>query len=83
MGNELKTAPEEQIGESKCCHYWIIEISKGPTSRGMCKFCGAEREFDSYGPDAWSAWDRDTSTSAELLDTGSPDPALAREEDDS
>ena len=36
-----------------CHHYWIIEIPEGPTSRGICKFCGKEREFDNMGPDSW------------------------------
>ena len=36
-----------------CHHYWIIEIPKGPTSRGRCKFCGKEKEFDNLGPDSW------------------------------
>ena len=36
-----------------CNHYWIIEIPKGPTSRGKCKFCGKEKEFDNLGPDSW------------------------------
>ena len=28
-----------------CRHYWLIEFSNQPTSRGICKFCGCEREF--------------------------------------
>ena len=28
-----------------CSHHWIIESPKGPTSRGVCKHCGAEKEF--------------------------------------
>lgn len=67
MGKKLETAPEEPISEGKCCHYWIIETPNGPTSRGVCKFCGAEKEFDSYGPDSW--WAGDVS---ELLGSGVP-----------
>lgn len=52
MGRKLKTAPKKPNSEGKCCHYWIIESPNGPTSRGVCKFCGAEKEFDNYGPDA-------------------------------
>jgi len=29
----------------ECCHHWIIESVNGPTSRGLCKNCGAEKEF--------------------------------------
>lgn len=36
-----------------CHHYWIIDIPEGPTSRGICKFCGMEKEFDNMGPDSW------------------------------
>ncbi len=28
-----------------CVHYWIIEPSNGPTSPGVCKFCGEIRHF--------------------------------------
>ena len=28
-----------------CRHYWIIESASGPTSKGVCKFCGEEKEF--------------------------------------
>ena len=83
MGNKLETSPEEPISEGKCCHYWIIEPPQGPTSRGVCKFCGAVKEFDSYGPESWSLWDRDTSASAEPLGAGLPDIASDQEQDDS
>jgi hypothetical protein len=39
--------------QESCHHYWVIEMPKGPTSRGRCKFCGTEREFDNLGPDSW------------------------------
>lgn len=35
------------------CHYWVVETPSGPISRGVCKFCGLTREFDSFGPDSW------------------------------
>lgn len=28
-----------------CSHYWLISPPSGPTSKGRCKICGAEREF--------------------------------------
>ena len=28
-----------------CTHFWIIEKPSGPTSRGVCKYCGAVGEF--------------------------------------
>ncbi|GEM_PF-1800579 len=38
---------------NQCNHYWIIESPKGPTSGGICKFCGARKEFDNWGPDSF------------------------------
>lgn len=81
MVKKLESAPEEPTCKGKCCHYWIIETPEGPTSKGMCQFCGAEKEFDSYGPDSWSQWERDRSTSTEF--SGLPDAAPASEQDDS
>ena len=31
-----------------CSHHWLIESAKGPTSKGVCKYCGSEREFLNY-----------------------------------
>jgi hypothetical protein len=28
-----------------CRHYWVIESASGPTSKGVCKICGEEKEF--------------------------------------
>jgi hypothetical protein len=36
---------EREIGGGECLHYWLIESADGPTSMGVCKHCGAEREF--------------------------------------
>jgi hypothetical protein len=36
---------EQTSTEPKCAHYWIIEPATGATSMGMCKLCGAEKEF--------------------------------------
>ena len=29
-----------------CTHYWKIAPSNGPTSVGICDFCGAKRDFE-------------------------------------
>ncbi|MBI2831778.1 MAG: hypothetical protein HYX79_05940 [Chloroflexi bacterium] len=34
----------------KCCHFWMIESPNGPTSKGVCRFCGAEKEFNNSIP---------------------------------
>ena len=31
--------------KTACRHYWVIESASGPTSKGVCKFCGEEKEF--------------------------------------
>jgi len=52
MRNVLdKAEPEEKrVAEGHCTHYWIIASPDGPTSRGICKYCGAEKEFKNYVP---------------------------------
>ena len=46
-----ETLPEEQRsrtatqGGPKCVHHWIIETPNGRESQGVCKRCGAKKEF--------------------------------------
>lgn len=56
---------EKPVKIGKCCHYWIIETPDGPMCRGVCKFCGSEKEFDSFGPDSGSPWERNKYPSSE------------------
>lgn len=51
MVYKLKEAPRRPVSESECRHYWMIEDARGSTSRGVCKFCGAEKEFSNSWPD--------------------------------
>jgi len=52
MVNKLETAPANKLDkQDRCCHYWLVESPNGPTSKGTCKFCGAEKEFENYGLD--------------------------------
>ena len=39
-------------GKSKpeCIHFWIIESPIGATSKGMCRYCGAVKEFMNEAP---------------------------------
>lgn len=39
----------------QCRHHWVIESPQGVTSRGVCKLCGAEREFLNSAQD--SLWE--------------------------
>jgi len=52
MRDKLGEAPGALAVKDKCRHYWIIEGARGPTSRGICKFCGEEREFHN----SWSGF---------------------------
>ena len=57
MRNRIDTVPSEPEAkaaerqeDSECCHYWLIESPDGPTSRGVCKYCGAEKDFPNSPP---------------------------------
>jgi len=60
MRSKVKTAPQEQIDGSGCRHHWVIESPQGPSSRGVCKLCGVEKEFQNFMPDM--SWDGDQSS---------------------
>lgn len=34
-----------------CVHHWVIDPPNGPTSVGVCKNCGEEREFPNAEPE--------------------------------
>jgi hypothetical protein len=51
INKSMGVVVEERTRNRRHCHYWIIESPRGPTSRGICKFCGSTREFDNFGPD--------------------------------
>ena len=48
---EAEVKPEEYRDESECRHYWLIDSANGPTSRGICKFCGEEKDFYNSVPE--------------------------------
>lgn len=43
---------KEREHVSQCQHYWVIEEANGPKSRGICKYCGAIRDFFNVMPDS-------------------------------
>ena len=45
------------IETAECRHHWRIASPNGATSRGVCKRCGAEREFPNSTNE--SVWDND------------------------
>ncbi|MFC1930041.1 hypothetical protein ACFLW6_04205 [Chloroflexota bacterium] len=38
-------SPEKRINSEVCGHYWLIGTPNGATCKGICKFCGEEKEF--------------------------------------
>ena len=48
MGRKPSAAHDRPAVKVECTHYWIIESPGGPTSRGVCKFCGAKTAFTNY-----------------------------------
>jgi hypothetical protein len=42
---------EEKVSDDKCPHFWDIEAANGPSSMGVCRFCGETREFLNAFPD--------------------------------
>ena len=65
MVNNVKTINEESIAREQCHHYWVIESASGPTSRGVCKLCGAVKGFSNRFPD--TRWEGDASLLFELV----------------
>ena len=52
MTPETATKPNETTIEEQpveqCVHHWVIEPPDGPISKGICKICGAIREFENW-----------------------------------
>ena len=47
MGTKSISSPQKRINGDRCCHYWLIETPNGATCKGICRFCGEEKEFTS------------------------------------
>lgn len=52
-------AAEEAIADVQpvCVHRWVIETPNGAMSRGVCRTCGAEKEFPNSAEDG--LWERE------------------------
>ncbi|RLC93918.1 MAG: hypothetical protein DRI39_04375 [Chloroflexi bacterium] len=48
MEQAVATVSAEAEPTHACRHYWLIEASTGRVSRGVCKYCGAQRNFHNY-----------------------------------
>ena len=52
MRNRNNLQAKDPAVATACRHYWDIEAADGPVSRGVCRFCGEEREFLNSWSDA-------------------------------
>ncbi len=50
-----KAVLAQHVDTSVCHHFWLIESAKGHTSQGVCKLCGARKEFYNSIPEPDSA----------------------------
>jgi hypothetical protein len=50
MGLPLALPPE------LCVHHDEIEMAKGPVSKGRCKYCGREKEYENASP--WKTYNK-------------------------
>ena len=41
LGAEIQEGPV-------CRHHWLIDRPAGPVSKGVCRLCGEERDFQNY-----------------------------------
>jgi hypothetical protein len=48
MVGKRATICREPVAQQECRHYWILQIPAGPASKGVCKLCGAQKEFKNY-----------------------------------
>ena len=59
MAAQTATRYEEKAGDPAtqqvCHHHWMIESADGLVSRGVCKLCGACKDFRNYLPDCLQA----------------------------
>jgi hypothetical protein len=44
-GLVLDKVVEKPARKATCQHFWLIEPALGPTSPGVCKFCGEKKTF--------------------------------------
>ena len=55
--SETNTLGVPEAGTAECRHHWKIASPNGAVSRGVCKRCGAERDFPNSTNE--SVWDND------------------------
>lgn len=65
----------------ECQHHWVIQEADGPISSGMCRLCGALKEFKNY-LEASHWGDEKTRTESRTSLLGRPTKARVMVEDD-
>jgi hypothetical protein len=68
MDAVAKGSPQKIAGSKICAHHWVIEPANEPTSKGICKLCGCEREFVNFLKDLRSTGTGQKSEEKPLLD---------------
>jgi len=58
MSEGIAVKEREHSRGRVCQHHWVIQAPNGATSQGICKRCGASREFPNAAADA--LWQRET-----------------------
>jgi hypothetical protein len=53
-----------QVGGSSCVHHWIIASPIGDTSSGVCRLCGAQRDFYNSSEPKFAIHRKDASATA-------------------
>ena len=54
MAEVAVSSLDEAATQPECRHHWLIESPHGATSMGICKICGAQKEFrNSAGDFLW------------------------------
>jgi len=48
MAKKRASKSSELRARPSCCHHWIIEFTEEPTSKGVCRLCGAEKVFENH-----------------------------------
>ena len=59
ISHKRAAAPEKTVEEIRppgCAHRWVIESPNGDTSHGICRVCGAEKDFPNAAEDG--LWER-------------------------
>ncbi|MBM3945731.1 MAG: hypothetical protein FJ317_09655 [SAR202 cluster bacterium] len=49
LDKETPKADEQTVVHvAGCMHHWVIDAPAGPISKGTCKLCGTQKQFQNY-----------------------------------